>query len=454
MKNQPWPAHNVERRPLAALIPYAGNARTHSPEQVEQIAASIREWGWTMPILIDEKDGILAGHGRVLAAQLLGMDEVPVIVASGWSEAQKRAYVLADNKLAENAGWDSDLLKVEIGSLTDLGFDLGLAGFSSEDIANIRAWGKTGKTDPDDVPEPPAIPATETGDVWLLGPHRLVCGDCTDPAVVGACLGQERPHLMVTDPPYGVGYDPGWRHTARRSTGELLSTGQHSMGKVANDDRVNWHDAWVNFPGDVAYVWHSGLHCAAVQQSLEAVGLIMRSQIIWNKNVMIISRGHYHFKHEPCWYAVRKSKNAHWNSDRKQTSVWDIPIVHATAGDVDDGKNHHGTQKPVECMRRPIENNSMAGDAVYDPFIGSGTTIIAAEMTGRRCFAIEIDPIYVDVAVRRWQDFTGKTATLEATGETLADRADAQTARTRLEEISSNPTALVSGDALHEMATQ
>ena len=467
-------------RPIGQLKPFPTNARTHSLEQVAQIAASMCEWGFTNPILAKADGTIIAGHGRLLAAQSLGYAELPVMTADGWTDAQVRAYVLADNQLALNAGWDEGLLKIELLALDAVGFDIDLLGFSATEFADLTATGDDGLTDPDDVPETPARAVTQAGDVWLLDGHRLVCGDCTDPAVVGACLGRERPHLMVTDPPYGVEYDPAWRHTAKRSTGERLSIGAHSMGKVTNDDRADWREAWALFPGDVAYVWHSGLHCAVVQQSLEAADFVMRSQIIWNKNVMVISRGHYHFKHEPCWYAVRKSSTGHWAGDRKQTSIWDIPIVHATAGDVDDGKNVHGTQKPVECMRRPIENNSKAGNAVYEPFSGSGTTIIAAEQTGRRCLAIELSPIYVDVAVQRWQNFTGKTATMQATGatyeQTMQDRYDAnadglgcyedwmahkredavdvKAAKARLKEIKADPSSLVSGPELAERLAQ
>src|SRR5580692_469835 len=203
-----WPADKVERRAVATLIPYARNARTHSPEQVDQIAASIREWGWTVPVLVDEQGGIIAGHGRVLAAHKLAIAQVPVMVAAGWSEAQKRAYVLADNKLALNAGWDDAMLRVEIDDLQG-GFDLGLIGFSADEIAALTFDKNAGLTDPDEAPEAPAIPVSDLGDIWLLGKHRLVCGDCTDPLVVDKALNGVKPHLMASDPPYGVGFERG-----------------------------------------------------------------------------------------------------------------------------------------------------------------------------------------------------------------------------------------------------
>jgi DNA modification methylase len=398
-----WPADRVERRSVASLVPYARNARTHSDEQVAQIAASIREWGWTTPVLVDEDGGIIAGHGRVMAARKLGLADVPVMVAAGWSEAQRRAYVLADNKLALNAGWDTELLKVELGELQGDGFDLGLTGFSGDELAALLAEASPGLTDPDEVPEPPAEPVSVLGDVWVLGRHRIACGDCTDPLVVEKALNGVKPPLMVTDPPYGVEYDPGWRGKTERT------------GKVLNDDRADWRDAYALFPGDVAYVWHASLWGHVFAQSLTDCGFELRSQIIWAKPRLQLSRGHYHWQHEPCFYAVRKGGTGQWAGDRKQTTLWQIDHKE------DQAKTKHGTQKPVECMKRPIENNSSPGQAVYEPFSGSGTTIIAAEMTGRACHAIELNPAYVDVAVKRWQEFTGQTATLESDGRTFAE---------------------------------
>lgn len=408
-----WPSDRVERWAIQRLVPYAKNARTHSAAQVDQIAASIREWGWTNPVLVDEEGTIIAGHGRVLAARNLRIADVPVMVAAGWSEAQKRAYTIADNKLTLNGDWDQELLGLEIGELEVLGFDLDLIGFSDDERAALAARLTEGLTDPDVVPDLPSNPVTRPGDIWVLGTHRLICGDSTSQDDVARLLAGVAPHLMVTDPPYGVSYDPSWRKRAGVNLNPL------KLGKVANDDQADWREAWALFPGAVAYVWHASLHTSEVKQSLEASGFGMRSQIIWAKDRFAFSRGHYHWQHEPCWYAVRGTAGAHWSGDRKQSTVWTIDARE------DDGHGH-GTQKPVECMRRPIENNSSPGQAVYDPFCGSGTTIIAAEMTGRSCLAIEIDPPYVDVAVLRWQAFTGAKATLlgagKAFGEVAAER--------------------------------
>ena len=395
---QTWPADKVQRRQVAELVPYARNARTHSLAQVDKIAASIREWGWTNPVLVDEAGGIIAGHGRVLAAQKLGIDAVPVMVAANWTEAQRRAYVLADNRLALDAGWDEDLLKTELADLGSMGFDLPLTGFSAAELGKLIPSMAEG--DADFVPPVPEVAVSRPGDVWIMGDHRIICGDSTDPKVVTKLLGGSKTHLMVTDPPYGVDYDPEWRARAGVSVTERL-------GKVENDHRADWREAWALFPGEVAYVWHAGVYATTVADSLVATGFALRSQIIWAKPRLVLSRGHYHWQHEPCWYAVREGGQGHWQGSRDQTTIWAID------GTNEDQDTNHSTQKPVECMRRPIRNNSKPGEAVYEPFSGSGTTIIASEIEHRRCMAVELSPEYVDLAVLRWQAFTGQVATLE-----------------------------------------
>lgn len=376
----------------AKLVPYARNARTHSPAQVDKIAASIREFGFLNPIITDGKNGIVAGHGRVMAAQKLGLAELPTIDAAHLTEAQKRAYVLADNRLALDAGWDNELLRIELGDLDKEGFDLSLTGFNVDEIAGLLDTNE-GLTDPDDVPETPENPVSVEGDVWVLGRHRLACGSSTDAHTVDAVLDGVQPHLMVTDPPYGVEYDPSWRGKGG------------AQGKVLNDDRSDWSEAWALFPGDVAYVWHADKMGVGVGVDLMECGFALRAMIIWAKSSLVMGRGDYHSQHEPCWYAVRKGKKGHYDGGRKQSTLWQIDKPRKS-------ETGHSTQKPVECMRRPIENNSSPGQAVYEPFSGSGTTIIAAEMTGRACYAIELHPPYVDVAIKRWQDFTGEQATL------------------------------------------
>ncbi|GJD93371.1 DNA-methyltransferase [Methylobacterium iners] len=247
--------------------------------------------------------------------------------------------------------------------------------------------------------ETPLNPASRPGDLWSLGDHRLICGDATDAATVARVLAGHRPNLMVTDPPYGVNYDPAWRE-------RMLGKAGRAQGLIRNDDRCDWRAAWSLFPGDVAYVWHSTLHTAVVEASLRTAGFLPRSQIIWDKGRLIISRGHYHWRHEPCWYAVRRGRTANWQGDRRQMTVWQVPHRRSATG--------HPTEKPVEIMRRPILNHTRPGDFVYDPFLGSGSTLLAAEETGRACLGLELTPEHCDRIVLRWTASTGGTARREA----------------------------------------
>jgi DNA modification methylase len=393
----------IEHVAVSDLVPYARNARTHSEEQIGVIATSIQRFGWTNPVLIGNDSDIIAGHGRVLAAKRLGIKTVPTLRIGDLSAAERRAYVIADNQTALRAGWDLDVLRLELTELKGMDFDLGPLGFDEAELAAILDVRPIGATDPDAAPEVPANPVAIRGDLWALGRHRLLCGDATLAEDVQALLGGEKPHLMVTDPPYGVDYDANWRNERDRASGKPY--GASAVGRVSNDGQADWRAAWSLFPGDIAYCWHAGLRANSTFDSLAAAGFDIRAQIIWVKQQFAIGRGDYHFQHEPCWYAVRKGKPGQWAGDRKQTTVWEIDKPHKS-------ETGHSTQKPIECMKRPIENNSKPGDAVYDPFVGSGTTIIAAEMTGRACYAIEIDAAYCDVAITRWQNFTGEHATL------------------------------------------
>ena len=402
----------IEQWPLDRLLPYAANARTHPDEQVAQIAGSIAEFGFNVPCLVDERGVLVAGHGRLLAAQRLGLSQVPVIRLDHLTDAQARAYRIADNQIALNSGWDDALLSAEVARLKEDGVDLELLGFPEDELDRLLAGldgEKGGNEDEDLVPEPPETPISRPGDLWILGRHRLLCGDATRAADVARLLGDVRPHLMVTDPPYGVDYDPSWRNDA----GVSATT---RTGRVSNDDRADWREAWALVPGDVAYVWHAGVHARTVAESLDASGFPIRSQIIWSKSRFVLGRGDYHWQHEPCFYAVRKGATGHWQGARDQSTVWMIG-----GGGDEDAATVHGTQKPVECMRRPMVNNSERGDAVYEPFAGSGTTLIAAESIERRCFAMEIDPRYCDVIIERWQSFTGSKAQLETDGRSFED---------------------------------
>jgi ParB-like chromosome segregation protein Spo0J len=339
--------------PIEQLIPYARNPRKNTAA-VATVAASLKEFGWRQPVVVDEAMVILAGHTRLEAARQLGLKVVPVHIARGLTPAQAKAYRLMDNRSNENAEWDEALLGLELCDLEGDGFDLGLTGFDDTELNRLlSALGEEdgGRGDEDEVPETPADPISRPGDLWLLGPHRLLCGDSTVATDVGRVLAGVRPLLMVTDPPYGVEYDPGWRNQAGAAK-------TRRTGKVLNDDRADWREAWALFPGDVAYVWHGALHAATVIDSLEAAGFAIRSQIIWAKERLVLSRGDYHWQHEPCAYAVRRGGKGHWAGDRKQTTLWQIRSRDQDADTV------HGTQKPVECMRRPILNNSSPGQAV------------------------------------------------------------------------------------------
>lgn len=388
----------VDNWPLTRLIPYARNPRRNE-EAVLRMCAAIKEFGFRIPIVACSDGMVVDGHLRLKAAQQLGLAEVPVALADGLSDAQIKAFRLLANRSAAWAAWDNDLLKLELEDLQSDGFDLGLTGFNPAELQSLLDEGPTaGLTDEDISPPPPVTPLTQPGDLILLGAHRILCGDSANPVDVDKLLDGQRPHLMVTDPPYGVDYDPAWRNRAGVSA-------TARTGKVANDDRADWREAWALFPGDVAYVWHAAIHATIVAESLLASGFDLRAQIVWSKSRFALGRGDYHWQHEPCWYGVRKGATGHWQGARDQSTLWSIASLGA-----EDVATVHSTQKPAEAMRRPIVNNSARGDAVYEPFAGSGSTLIAAETVGRVCLAMELDPIYCDVIVARWEAFAGRQA--------------------------------------------
>jgi DNA modification methylase len=401
----------VEPWPLARLIPYARNPRKNDAA-VDRMCAAIREFGFRIPVVARSDGTVIDGHLRLKAAQRLGLADVPVALADDLSEAQIKAFRLLANRSAAWAEWDDELLALELHDLQGLGYDLALTGFDAGELKSVMEDGPaTGLTGEDAIPAPPAEPVSRPGDLWVLGPHRLLCGDATIATGIERLLAGSTPHLLVSDPPYGVEYDPAWRNAAGVSTTKRT-------GKVANDDRADWREAWALFPGDVAYVWHAAIHATTVVESLNACGFDIRAQIVWSKNRFALGRGDYHWQHEPCWYAVRKGTKSHWQGARDQSTLWSI----APAG-AEDTATAHGTQKPVEAMRRPIVNNSERGDLIYEPFCGSGTTLIAAETVGRSCLAMELDPAYCDVIVERWQAFTGKAVVLKADGRIFDEMA-------------------------------
>ena len=414
-------AKRIEHWPLDKLIPYARNARTHSEEQIAQIAASIKEFGFTNPLLVDTASGIIAGHGRLLAARKLGMSEVPVIVLDHLTETQRRAYMLVDNRLALSADWDDEMLKVELEALQEVDFDLDLLGFETEELDGFL--NEEPIADEDSVLAPPENPITVTGHLWILGKHRLLCGDSTSKANVDRVLNGEQPGLMVTDPPYGIELDTEWRDRAglngcgpAEPSYMKGRTEGHRNTSISSDTRADWSEAFELVPSiQVAYVWHASIFTREVLDGLLRIGFLYPQQLIWNKGRTVLTRTHYWYQHEPCWYVRRK--NAPWfGKPGENSTVWDSPSPKFIMGGSGEEKWDHPTQKPIELMRRPILNHTKRGEIVYEPFGGSGTTLIAAESTERVCYAIELDPKYCDLIVRRWEQASGKKATLDGDG--------------------------------------
>lgn len=395
----------VEQIDIENLIPFAKNSRTHGNAQVAQIAASICEFGFSNPVLIDKENGIIAGHGRVLAARKLKMTHVPCIRLSHLTEAQKRAYVIADNKLALNAGWDEAMLKLELADLRASDFDLNLIGFNTDEInALLAEKGTEGLTDPDDTPEPPVEPVTRLGDVWVCGQHRVMCGSSLEMTAMERLCGEQRVDMLLTDPPYNVAYTG--------KTKDALTIQNDSMGDEAF--RTFLRDAFVTAdamlkPGAVFYVWHADTEGYNFRGACRDAGWQVRQCLIWQKNSMVMGRQDYHWQHEPCLYGWKDGAGHLWASDRKQTTLLKF--------DRPSRSENHPTMKPVALFEYQLLNNTKGGDIVLDSFGGSGTTLIAAEKNGRIARIMELDPKYVDVIVKRWEDFTGQKAVLESTGE-------------------------------------
>jgi site-specific DNA-methyltransferase (adenine-specific) len=387
----------IELKSVTALIPYAKNSRTHSDAQVAQIAASIKEFGWTNPILVDGDNGIIAGHGRLMAARKLGHDKVPVIELKDMSETQKRAYIIADNQLAMNSGWDTSLLSLELTDLQEDGFDLELLGFDPKELnALLEPEVAEGLTDEDAVPDVPDEPKTKPGDIYELGNHRLMCGDSCHIEAVEA-LTDGLVDILVTDPPYNVAYE-----------------GSNGL-KIQNDDmsddkfRQFLADAFIAAsavmkPGAVFYIWHADIEGYNFRGACRDAGFQVRQCLIWNKDSLVMGRQDYHWKHEPCLYGWKDGAAHLWSADRKQSTI--IECKKPKKNDI------HPTMKPVELMEYQILNNTKGMDIVLDLFGGSGSTMIACEKLGRKACLMELDPKYCDVIVKRWEEFTGGKAKL------------------------------------------
>lgn len=427
----------IETIPVDRLIPYARNARTHDEPQVAQIAGSIAEFGFVNPILIGADDVIIAGHGRLMAAHKLGLSDVPVIRLGDLSETQRKALIIADNKIAENAGWDEELLQLELTDLKAEDFDLKLTGF---DLSEIDALLKSIDTEPggepigdDQVPEAPAQPTSQLSDLWVLGGHRLLCGDSTCAEEVKRLMNGERAILFATDPPYLVDYD-GTNHPQSSARKSKIAKGDTS-GTDGNKDwsssyGVTWDDSsqgpdlYRGFikaaiaeaikPNAAWYCWHASRRQAMLEDVWTEMGAFQHQQIIWNKEKGVLTRSRYLWKHEPCLMGWIKG-NMPPKADGAEflPSVWDI---HGLSG---EERPDHPTPKPLDCFAIPMRQHVEPSGLCYEPFSGSGSQIMAGETVGRRVYAMEISPTYVDVAVERWQNATGNTAVLDDDGRTF-----------------------------------
>jgi DNA modification methylase len=390
------------------LIPFVGNARTHSREQIAQIAASIQEFGFVNPILIGANGIIIAGHARLLAAQQLAMSQVPVIVLGHLSEIQRRALVVADNQLALNAGWDEELLRRALAALQAESFDLELVGFDEAELARLLAAEETlvGLTDEDAVPAVTEKPATLVGDLWQLGQHRLLCGDATQLADVEKLMAGEVADLIFTDLPYNVDYE-GYTDERLKIQGDRMTAEEFRQFLAASFTSYRR----IVKPGASVYVCHSSSWQREFQTALEAAGFAVRCQIIWAKQTFAWGFGRYKFQHEPIFYAHVAGKKDPWYGNKSQSTLWEENKPAANRA--------HPTAKPVALVERGLVNSSQVGDLIVDLFGGSGTTLIACEQYGRKCRMMEIDARYADVIVRRWQEYTGRPATLSGKGRSF-----------------------------------
>lgn len=378
------------------LKPYENNARTHSTEQVEKIAKSIDEFGFINPVLIDSEYGIIAGHGRVLGATKLGMDEVPCLFIEDLTEAQKRAYILADNKLALDAGWDEELLQIELQALQEMDFDITLTGFELEDIQIDE---QEEIVDDEYEVKVPEQPKSKLGDIYKLGRHRLMCGDSTSIEYVEKLMDGTRVDLLITDPPYNVAYEGKTKDALTIANDEMSDDNFREFLRSA----FFCADS-VMKEGAVFYIWHADSEGYNFRGACHDIGWKVRQCLIWNKNSMVLGRQDYHWKHEPCLYGWKEGAGHLWASDRKQVTVLDF--------DRPQRNGEHPTMKPIPLFDYQIQNNTKKEDVVLDLFGGSGTTIMACEQNGRNAYVMELDPKYVDVIIDRWEQYTGEKAVL------------------------------------------
>jgi DNA modification methylase len=399
--------------PVEKLIPFARNARTHSAEQVAQIAASIAEFGWTSPILTGSGGIIIAGHARLLAARKLGMTEVPVIVLEHLTQTQRRALVLADNRLALNAGWNEEMLRVELESLQEDGFNLDIVGFTDEEIETLLRDPEAqveGQTDEDAVPQEQEKVITVPGDVWLLGEHRLLCGDATVLGDVEKVLAGGLADMVFCDPPYNVNYGATMKDRLRGANRPIAND------NLGSDFERFLRDACLNLltvTKGAIYICMSSSELHTLQKAFREAGGHWSTFVIWAKNTFTMGRSDYQRQYEPILYGWKEGTDHFWCGARDQGDVWFIKKPHVN--------DLHPTMKPVELVERAIRNSSKSRDTVLDPFGGSGSTLIACEKSGRQARLIELEPKYCDVICRRFQEFSGKEATLDGDGRGFGD---------------------------------
>jgi DNA modification methylase len=415
----------IEIRRLDQIQPYEKNARKIPQRAIDKVAASLEEYGWQQPIVVDKHGVIVVGHVRRLGALQLGWTEAPVHVADNLTPAQIRAYRLMDNRSNSEATFDLDILAPEIAELSALSFDLSLTGFNVHEL-DVLLRNPLDEEKADQAPPLPEIAVTRLGDLWTCGEHRVLCGDATSALDVARLLGDRKPRLMTTDPPYGISLDSEWRdraginkHGPAEASYMKKRTEGHTETTISGDTRADWSEAFELVPSlEVIYCWHASVYTREVLNGLSRIGFLYPQQIIWDKGRTVLTRTHYWYQHEPCWY-VRK-KNAPWfGKAGENATIWQSPSPKFIMGGSDEEKFDHPTQKPVDLMRRPILNHTKRGELVYDPFLGSGTTLAAAELTERTCLGLEVDPKYVDVVVERWQQLTEREATLEGDGRTF-----------------------------------
>jgi DNA modification methylase len=448
-------AERIQHWPRTSLVPYERNARTHSAEQVSKIAASIVQFGFVNPILVDGDRGVIAGHGRLRAAELLGMDIVPVVQLGHLTDAQRRAYILADNRLALDAGWDEQLLAEELTTLNEDGFDLALTGFNESEITELfaeedAAAGSSG--DPDAAPALPVTCTTLTGDLWILGPHRLLCGDATSCDHVDRLVGGDRPHCLWTDPPYNVAYVGGTSDalTIKGDQQTPEAFGQFLLAAFTNARAVLR-------PGASAYVACGEAERVNFGTAFATAGFHLGSCLIWRKSALVLGHSDYHYQHEPILYGWRDDAAHRWFGERTKTTIQELgePVFQQTGPEewmLNQGERtliirgskmtvetasgsvffeekparsaEHPTMKPVALVERMLANSTLAGELVLDVFGGSGSTMIACQRLRRRAYLLELDPRYCDVIVRRWQELTGRVALLERTQESFDVRTE------------------------------